>query len=427
MPMSLLSKEAQQNLHKAISPARSILEIIDRKSYLGAEFKISTPDANWITASFNESEQKLEITDPKEIANGCEAIVIDFHSVKLHYPLGLFTLLRQRFPRARLLCAMRNMTHISVIEKMLLGDLTHEIVDLQNDAQCHFYSQGSVFKLLLDAGWLPKLISYTNTSANPNFFSALTTLGKHMRVPEITSKRNLLMVEFIIESIAAEAANTLPQSAHTVSVVVPVNHELQFKLNVLQSPGLREIDAKIIPIMNAKSAAEAYELGAAQTESDWILYCHQDVYFPSGFGYRLQNVLSTISSEDAVSTIIGFTGLATQEGVKSGLVIDRINLFDFPDSDRGISIDELAIVLHKKSPYRLDPNLGWHVWATDLCLQSIHCDGKYARIVRIPLFHNSLSDWTLPQTYYDSAAKLLAKYPQMKSIPTLCGILQRSH
>ena len=74
-----------------------------------------------------------------------------------------------------------------------------------------------------------------------------------------------------------------------------------------------------------------------------------------------------------------------------------------------------------------DPALGWHLWATDLCLQAETIAGvPVAKIIEIPLFHNSVTAHQLPQEFHHSAERLLAKYPQRSSIPTLCGSITRS-
>jgi hypothetical protein len=49
-----------------------------------------------------------------------------------------------------------------------------------------------------------------------------------------------------------------------------------------------------------------------------------------------------------------------------------------------------------------------------------------ARILHVPLFHNSLNDYVLPEAFHQSADRLLAKYPQWSRIATLCGELTRA-
>ena len=55
--------------------------------------------------------------------------------------------------------------------------------------------------------------------------------------------------------------------------------------------------------------------------------------------------------------------------------------------------------------------------ATDLILAG----SAPSKIVRVPLFHNSLNDGVLPKAYHVSAAYLRAKYPDVGPIESLCG------
>jgi hypothetical protein len=90
-----------------------------------------------------------------------------------------------------------------------------------------------------------------------------------------------------------------------------------------------------------------------------------------------------------------------------------------PATDRAISIADFAVVLHRDSPLALDPSLGRHLWATDLCLQSIYGPtAHFPQIVRIPILHNSVDDGSLPEGYATSAKLLASKYPSLPSIAT---------
>jgi hypothetical protein len=109
--------------------------------------------------------------------------------------------------------------------------------------------------------------------------------------------------------------------------------------------------------------------------------------------------------------------------VPAGFVIDRLHRADHPASDTALSLDELAIVVARDSVHRIDPAIGWHLWATDLCLTAIDTHKVFPRIVRLPLFHNSRTGWTLPAAFCDAAEKLLAKHPGFAPIHTLCGVL----
>ena len=233
--------------------------------------------------------------------------------------------------------------------------------------------------------------------------------------------------QLIVEArpLFAEAGG--PDGAALFDVLVPTNDERQLRVNVESSPGLREVDAAIVSYRGATTPAEAFEQGRAHLSADWVLLCHQDIYFPAGFGRRLNAVLAAIAPDRRATTLLGFVGMgAGAQGkgrVPAGFVIDRMARFDQPASDAAVSIDELAIVVSRDTVHRIDPTLGWHLWATDLCLASIVDHHVFPRIVRLPLFHNSRTGWQLPAQFHESAAILARKWSGFGAIHTLCGVI----
>ncbi len=89
-------------------------------------------------------------------------------------------------------------------------------------------------------------------------------------------------------------------------------------------------------------------------------------------------------------------------------------------------MDEFAVAMHADCVVAPDPELGWHLWATDLCLQGlVAAERPIAQILEVPLFHNSTNDYVLPDAFHRSAQVLLGKYPKLRAIHTLCGELRR--
>ena len=108
--------------------------------------------------------------------------------------------------------------------------------------------------------------------------------------------------------------DTSSRTTVPLSVVVPVNSEVQFELNVARSPGLREIGAKNPTVLGERRefAADAFARGRGQASGEWLLFCHQDVYFPVGSGFALSNILAGVPPEQAERTVVGFAGIGTK-------------------------------------------------------------------------------------------------------------------
>jgi SAM-dependent methyltransferase len=420
--------------------AGPVIEFGCANGRLGAACKQTHPGLRWTgvdrnPAALAEAAKRLDTVvlmdldapDLAQLSRGYDVVVFGNLLEHLHNPACFLELVHElSAPDARLVCCVPNMAHLSVIERMLAGDLTYDAAGLLDATHVRFLSAASTFKLLLDAGWLPNVRDrYVVGHANKSFVASLIAAARELGIPERTALTNIASHQLIIDCIKSPPRVAARADAD-FSVVVPVTDRQQLDLNVLRSPGLSEVHAAIIPVEGARNPAEALDVGRAQTQARWIVFCHQDVYFPRGSGRALAALFGSIRAEQASQSLIGFAGIAEfgcgRPG-PAGLVIDRATRFDHPETTAAVSIDELAIGLCADSVHRIDPMLGWHLWGTDLCLAARRERGGEARIVRVPLFHNSYNDGHLRSAFHSSAQRLAAKYPG-SVIPTLCGVIE---
>lgn len=414
---------ANDKVYALLPPSQNVLELGPSDGLLKARYLEAHPDACWTMIPDPASLPALE--------RGFECVVVRGVLERSPQPLALLeTLADVSTPDATLVCSISNMGHISVIERMLMGDLSYDEDGLLDRKHSTFLTSSSAFKLLLDSGWLPALRDRCTAVPEDRSFAAHILEGaKTLGIPRATAENYLFTYQALVHC-RKWADRSLDAPLIPISVIVPVTSDVQTHLNVLTSPGLREIGAQIVLCRNAASAADAYASALRQVASPWVVFCHQDVYFPKGSGRALCRALAQVPDARTASTVVGFAGLGHGEGPTishAGLVVDRTALFDHSASASAISIDEFAVVLHRDSRLLIDPALGWHLWATDLCLQAMSHPGGTAncRIARVPLFHNSFNDWTLPPAFAESAGRLAAKYPQLPAIPTLCGTISR--
>jgi len=363
------------------------------------------------------------------LGSGYDCVVMGNVLEHLKYPERLLEELKAiTTPEVELLLCVPNMSHVSVLERLIMGDACYDDDGLMDRRHLRLYSCSSLFKMLMDSGWLPQLQDREQMrTPNMALTEGLLKLAEELRIPLSTAVRHLITYQMIAR------CRKLPQlpalEGQPVSVIVPVTNEAQLGLNILKSPGLQEINAEVIAVQHAGSAAEAYAMGAREARHAWRLFCHQDVYFPKGSGKAIAALLSGVEASRRRSNVLGFAGLALEGGPRraSGVLVDRINAWDYAATEQAVTVDELCVAIHRDYQYRIDPELGWHLWATDLCLQALThpTDPRFTHVARVPLFHNSASDWSLPASYRESEKKLLAKYPQLSVIMSLCSTFSR--
>lgn len=317
--------------------------------------------------------------------------------------------------------------------ELLAGALEGDLSDRTSEAlgERPSLSVPGVYKLLLDAGWIPSLVSETSSplptsAALDAALQAASALGvpRGTALRNLQSSRLLLRCERLFEDDLSWYPDKTPSTGR-FSVVVPTTRPRQLRLNVEASPGLHEVQTQLISVHGAKSASDAWDRAVPYLEEEWVLFCHQDVYFPAGFGRRLANHLASIEPSRRPLTLIGFAGMGVAADrttiAPAGFVMDRRDRFDHPATQYATSLDELAIVMHRDTLHRIDAALGWHLWATDLCVTAVTEHKCFAEIVRMSLFHNSTNDYVLPTAFYAAAGLLANKHPLYGAIETLCG------
>lgn len=259
-------------------------------------------------------------------------------------------------------------------------------------------SLDACYALLMDAGWMPSLLPGTDAAA---------------------------MIVHAVRRFDAVAPATGSESLF--AVVVPSTAGGNSEPAAVTSPGLAEVGATIVSVADAGSAAEAWAGAAQSITAPWVLLCHQDAHFPASFGVRLNALLAEIPPQERDSRLIGFIGIGVDDRkqgfVPAGFVIEGYRCEDHPASAAAVSIDELAIVIARDSLHRIDPAMGWHLWATDLCLAAICEHQVFPRIVTLPLMHRSAPAQPRSPAFYESAERLIQKYPAFGPIPTLNGTI----
>lgn len=440
---------SQQRLLRSLPVAQRVLELGCGQGLLAQAYKAIHPQVHWTGVDSSRLDLALASKHMDDVH------CLDLHSANLsleptHFDLIVVNQL-ERLPHAvRVLADLgawlasggalyllaENHACLSALSRLIEADLSTglaacaTVAESMDVAHPRHQSHSTIFKMLLDAGWTPTLVDHQpDEAASADLTTAVRHMADALGVPRGCADHVHRMKHFVIRA-QRPFDDPVPASSDALfDVVVPTTKEQQLRVNVEQSPGLKEVQARIISYRYAATPAEALEASLAHVQADWVLLCHQDIYFPKGFGQRLNALLSTISAQDRPKTLLGFVGMGinrqTEQPEPAGFVVDRLHSADHPASESAVSIDELALVVSKDSIHRIDPRIGWHLWATDLCLSSICTHRVFPRIVRLPIFHNTHSGWQLPESFGESAEYLLQKHPAFSAIHSLCGVIDQ--
>ncbi|MFP4216366.1 MAG: glycosyltransferase family 2 protein [Phycisphaerae bacterium] len=194
-------------------------------------------------------------------------------------------------------------------------------------------------------------------------------------------------------------------------VIAAVNNDLVFEQNLAASPAVRA-GARVHAIRDAANASEAYNRGAAEAETDLLVFAHQDVYLPPHWQQRLCAAVDWLATHDPDWAVLGIIGLGDDGDVtghtwSAGLAAEVGRKAHQPTLIK--TIDELVIVLRQASGLQFDPDLpGFHLYGTDIVL-SAREQGLGAYVIDAPVIHNSL-----PVQELDAGYEAAYRYMQRK-------------
>lgn len=185
--------------------ARNIIEFGCANGRLGEAFKKRVHAARWSGVDINEgalarAAPRLDSTFLLDVERD------EFVDLDRNYDCVVFgdllehlsdpeTFLRKiqsiTTSDARLVCCVPNMGHASVIERMLMGDIAYDESGLLDASHIRFLSVASVYKLLLDAGWLPNLVDSYVVGHDERYIKSLANAGEALGIPFDSVIRNI--------------------------------------------------------------------------------------------------------------------------------------------------------------------------------------------------------------------------------------------
>lgn len=179
-----------------------------------------------------------------------------------------------------------------------------------------------------------------------------------------------------------------------LSFVVCVSDTEVLAANLMRSPCLTNGSThQLIFVHGCRNAAEGFNRGMTLAGGDIIVFVHQDVFLPSGWDKRFISGFME-ARHRMPAEVVGIYGLNAPKGAEKsrqlGAVNDRGEWLrgTEPLPARAQSLDELLFAVPRGSRLRLDPDLGFDLYATDLLLQA-EAGGGCGAVVDAPCEHRS--------------------------------------
>ncbi len=158
------------------------------------------------------------------------------------------------------------------------------------------------------------------------------------------------------------------------------------------SPEIANHSVPLTVLWNEASASSAYGRVIDSAEADYLVFAHQDIYFPRGWFARLAGALERLSQIDDRWAVAGLFGV-THEGSFIGHVWDsgfgRVCGEPFAGPVRAASLDEIVLIVRRGANVGFDVTLPcFHLYGTDIVLNA-ETSGRTAYIIDLPAIHNA--------------------------------------
>jgi hypothetical protein len=315
-------------------------------------------------------------------------------------------------------CSMPNLQHHSVVTGLVRGVFPYRAGTLLDPSYLRLFTSASVMQLLLDAGYAPDTADRLQDDDVEATVAAGAPLFEFLGVGVTDAERDLRTTRLVIRG------SPLPEvaSAETVPMtfVACVNDDEQLDANLRRSPCLRDGGPhELLVFRGCTTAAEGLNAGIAQARHDVVVLAHQDVYLPEGWPERLVSQWRQAEGRGGPIGIAGVFGVLDRRVPFDaiGHVVHRDRLLahrSLPSDVDGL--DELLMVVPRHTPLRVDPDLGWHLYGTDLALQAQQ-KGLRVVVLDAPCHHNSLTG-RVPWKYRESERVLARKWEAQLPIHT---------
>jgi SAM-dependent methyltransferase len=323
------------------------------------------------------------------------------------------------------LVSLPNIQHYSTLRSLLRGDFPYQPSGLLDATHLRFFTHMSFAKLLLDAGFLPRVEDRIRSGEADRFVEAAAPLLQHCGVHPHAAAEPLDTYQYII------SATRLPDpppgfAPDPITFVACVNDDDQLESNLLRSPCLDPgTPHELLLLRGQRSAADGFNSALGRARHDLVVFVQQDIYLPRGWDHRFRKQLAQAEAGMGPVGVAGPFGYTFgPEGKTSiGRVLDRQYVHDMPaplpaEAD---GLDEIVLAVRRDTPLRFDPGLGFHLYGADICLAA-RARGLAVAVLDAPCLHNSLFSYLSPQ-FHDARAKLLAKWPQVRPLHSSMGRL----
>ena len=218
-------------------------------------------------------------------------------------------------------------------------------------------------------------------------------------------------------------------SCNDLTIAVAVNDINVLWQNLFLSPDLSNgLSSRLVIREGYPSASLAYNTVLDESESDIVIFVHQDVFLLEGFFPRLKRWISYLEDKEVNWGVLGcFGSKKFAEGGVGSIFTTGMGVHgkEISEPEPVETLDEILLVVRKSSGLRFDQSLPhFHLYGTDICLAA-RDKGMSCYVVPGFCIHNTNQILSLPDEFYECYDFLKKKWKKYLPIYTSCVKISR--
>jgi ubiquinone/menaquinone biosynthesis C-methylase UbiE len=322
-------------------------------------------------------------------------------------------------PGGSVVVSVPNLQHASVMKSLVRGDFMYQPEGLLDSTHVRFFTHMSFTKLMLDAGYLPRIDARVGTGDGAATAERATPLLQLHGVRPDAAVASFDTYQYIFSGTALNLPDE-PFASEPITFVVCSGDAALLESNLHRSPCLDPgTPHELLVLEGQRSTAEGYRVGWERATNDLVVFVAEDVYLPRNWDSQLVEKLRAAEARFGALGVAGVYGYRVDDTAVApvGRLVDRDELRDHPEGlpARASGLDDAVLVLRRDSPLHFDPALGSHLHGVDLALQATAADLP-AVVLDVPCLRNALS--RAPIAEVDAARHALrAKWPDVGPFP----------
>lgn len=219
------------------------------------------------------------------------------------------------------------------------------------------------------------------------------------------------------------------QELKPITFVVAVNKRHVLEKNFLASPCLHDPHPHQILLQeNFSSAASAYNDAIDKSVNDLIIFCHQDMFFPSPWISQLQHSRERLETKDPRWGVLGCSGITRERQMRGHVYSSGLGIVGNTSEPGEVqTLDEIVLIIRKSSGLKFDEGLPhFHFYGTDICLRAAE-QGMKSYAISAFCVHNTYQNFRLPSEFYECCEHIRRVWKKSLPIETTCISITRSN